>query len=276
MTATERLASHGASIAATRFVEADGDMLELELTQGDPVLLQLVLAEVFAPADLLVAAGDIKPPNLLVSDMDSTIIGQECIDELADYAGLKAQVAAITERAMRGELDFRNALQQRVALLAGLPETAIAECLEERIEPNGGARELMDALKRHGCRTVLVTGGFHQFADPLAGDLGFDRVVANRLAALNGTLTGELLDPICDAGTKAQVVLEERERLGPGAVVLALGDGANDAAMLRAADYGIAFHAKPAARKVATGSISRGNLSSILRLLGGAPSGLLR
>ncbi len=132
--------------------------------------------------DGLIAEGFATIPRLFVSDMDSTMIGQECIDELADFAGLKDRVAAITERAMQGELDFESALRERVGLLSGLEEGAIQRCLDERITPTPGARTLVQTLKAKGCRTVLVTGGFHHFADPVAEMLGFERVVGNRLA----------------------------------------------------------------------------------------------
>ena len=247
----------------------DGDLLQIELSHGDPIAVKQVLAECFGTCDVLVAADEIAVPHLLVCDMDSTIIGQECIDELADYAGLKPQIAAITERAMRGELDFATALHERVALLTGLDEQAITDCLQHRIRPNPGAKLMLDGLKARGCRTVLVTGGFHHFADVVARDLGFDRIVANRLAIADGRLTGQLIGGISDAGTKARVLVEERERLGKHAVTLALGDGANDAQMLSVATYGVAHHAKPAAEAVANGSIRRGDLSSVLHLFDG-------
>ncbi|WP_246027266.1 phosphoserine phosphatase SerB [Novosphingobium umbonatum] len=213
---------------------------------------------------------DHKPriPKLFISDMDSTMISAECIDELADFAGIKDQVADITERAMRGELDFAQALTERVGLLAGLPEEAIAQCLDERIAPMKGAKVLVATLKAKGCRTVLVTGGFHQFADPVAEDLGFERVVANRLGVDNGKLTGGLVGPICDSSTKKATLLEEMAAFGEGAAALATGDGANDIPMIEAAAYGVAFVAKPKARDAANGWVDSGDLTSVLRLLG--------
>lgn len=248
-------------------LEHDGDVLQIALPDGDPVVVRRVLAECFGPCDVLVAADEIAVPHLLVSDMDSTIIGQECIDELADYAGIKPQIAAITDRAMRGELDFATALHERVALLAGLEEQAITHCLRDRIRPNPGAKAMIEGLKARGCRTVLVTGGFHQFADVIARELRFDRVVANRLAVADGRLTGQLVGGISDAATKVRVLNEEREQLGEHAITVALGDGANDAEMLSTATFGFAYHAKPAAEAVANGSIRFGNLESVLRLL---------
>ena len=214
------------------------------------------------PADLP------KVPRLFISDMDSTMIGQECIDELADFAGLKPQIAEITERAMQGELDFVAALHSRVALLAGLPEAAIAECLASRIRPTPGARTLVQTLKATGCRTVLVTGGFHQFADVVAAELGFDHVVANRLEIAGGKLTGRLVGPICDSATKRATLLSEAAVLGEGTVTLATGDGANDIPMIAAATYGIAFMAKPRARVAGNGWVDRGDLTAVLSLLG--------
>ena len=224
--------------------------------------------EHFGPSDFLIADAPTKLPNLVVSDMDSTMIGQECIDELADYAGIKDQIAAITERAMQGEIDFEAALRERVKLLAGLDEGAISQCLEERIRPNPGARELIQSLKAQGARTVLVTGGFHHFADRVAEQIGFDRVVGNRLAVKDGKLTGELDGPVSDASTKARVLAEESAKLGEGAVSLALGDGANDIPMIEAATYGIAYMAKSKAKAAADGRIESGNLANVLALLG--------
>jgi phosphoserine phosphatase len=201
------------------------------------------------------------------------MIGQECIDELADFAGLKPQIAAITERAMQGELDFESALRERVALLAGLSADAIDQCLAERIRPVEGAKTLVATLKAHGCRAVLVTGGFHQFADVVAAQLGFERVVANRLEVVDGKLTGGLLGAVCHSGTKLDTLIEEAARASAngtsdGTVSLATGDGANDIPMIAAATYGVAYRAKPKARLAADGWIESESLTAILRLLG--------
>jgi phosphoserine phosphatase len=197
--------------------------------------------------------------------MDSTMIGQECIDELADYAGIKPQIAAITERAMQGELDFVAALRERVALLEGLEESAISDCLNDRITATPGARTLVATLSALGARTVLVTGGFHHFADPVGAMLGFDRVVGNRLEVTGGKLTGGLLGTITDSAAKAAVL---REEASDGRVSLATGDGANDIPMIEAATYGFAYRAKPKARDAANGRIDRGDLTAVLSLLG--------
>lgn len=194
------------------------------------------------------------------------MIGQECIDELADFAGLKDQVASITEKAMRGELDFASALSERVGLLEGLEESAIDRCLAERIVPVSGARALVQSLKAKGCRTVLVTGGFHHFADRVAEQIGFERVVGNRLGVSEGKLTGQLAGPISDASTKEATLREEAEQLGEGATILAMGDGANDIPMIQAAHHGIAYRAKPVARDASDGWIERGDLTSVLKL----------
>ncbi len=249
----------------------DAAVMQLEVEGGTLAALRAILDEAFAPADLLVADHAPLLPRVFVSDMDSTMIGQECIDELADFAGIKPQIAEITERAMQGELDFAEALSMRVRLLGGLGEDAIQQCLDQRIFPMPGAKTLVATLKAHGCHTVLVTGGFHQFADPVAEQLGFERVVANRLAVEQGKLTGGLTGAIVDSAIKRQVLLSEAERLN-GAVSLATGDGANDIPMLQAASYGMAYHAKPKARAAADGTIDRGDLTSVLRLLGIARS----
>jgi phosphoserine phosphatase len=265
--ATRALEVEGMALAAAQMLDSCGDVLQLILPGGDAALLRRVLDEHFAPSDAIVATQDFRLPDVFVSDMDSTMIGQECIDELADFAGIKPQVAAITERAMRGELEFAGALRERVALLAGLEEAAIATCLAERIEPMPGARTLVATLKHRGCKTVLVTGGFHHFADPVGADIGFERVVANRLAVTEGRLAGSLVGAITDSAVKADVLRGEMAALGENAVSVAMGDGANDIPMLRAATYGVAFRAKPRARAAANGWIDRGDLTSVLKLL---------
>ncbi len=234
--------------------------------------MKTIVERHLAGDDVLIAEGTPRTPMLLVSDMDSTMIGQECIDELADFAGMKPQVSAITERAMRGEIDFAAALHERVALLAGLDETVIDRCLAERITPMPGARELVAGLRARGCRTVLVTGGFHHFAVPVARMLGFDRVVGNRLAVSGGKLTGIVTGDIVTAQTKRRVLLEAAAELPGGAAILATGDGANDVPMLQAATYGMAYHAKPAAKAAGDGWIARGDLTNILRLLDITPA----
>jgi phosphoserine phosphatase len=265
--ATRALEGEGMPVAAAQMLDFCGDVLQIMLPHGDAETLRRVLDEHFRPSDAIVSDQDFRIPDVFVSDMDSTMIGQECIDELADYAGIKPQIAAITERAMQGELDFEAALRERVGLLAGLEEAAIGQCLAERIKPMPGARTLVATLKHRGCRTVLVTGGFHHFADPVAEQIGFDRVAGNRLAVSSGSLTGELVGAITDSSVKEQVLREEVARLGEDAVSLATGDGANDIPMLQAATYGIAFRAKPKARAAANGWVDRGDLTAILKLL---------
>lgn len=251
------------------FETRGGTLVQIALhSPADIDVARNIVVTHFPGCDCLITHGEVAAPNLVVSDMDSTMIGQECIDELADYAGLKGPIAAITERAMQGEIDFEAALRERVALLAGLEESAIDRCLEERIRPNPGACELIQALKAKGARTVLVTGGFHHFADRVAEQIGFDRVVGNRLAVKDGKLTGELDGPVSDANTKARVLAEEAINIGEGAISLALGDGANDIPMMEAATYGIAYMAKPKAKAAADGRIENGNLASVLSLLG--------
>lgn len=262
------LADAGVPLEAAGMPEGDADVLELHLADGDPAAALAAIDAVFAPADMLIARAPIEVPRLFVSDMDSTMIGQECIDELADYANLKPQIAEITERAMQGELDFEAALRERVALLAGLEESAIHACLAERITATPGAATLVATLAGLGTRTVLVTGGFHHFADPVAEMLGFHRVVGNRLAVADGRLTGGLNGPITDSAVKAAVLREELAMLGEGAHSLATGDGANDIPMIEAATYGFAYRAKPKARHAANGRVDCGDLTAVLRLLG--------
>nr|WP_295639680.1 phosphoserine phosphatase SerB [Novosphingobium sp.] len=266
--ASAALATRGWPVAQATMLEFCSNVLEIEMAKGDRAEVRAVLDAAFPGADLLLSDQPFTLPRVFVSDMDSTMIGQECIDELADFAGLKPQIAAITERAMQGELDFESALRERVALLAGLSAGAIDQCLAERIRPVEGAKTLVATLKAHGCRAVLVTGGFHQFADVVAAQLGFERVVANRLEVAGGHLTGGLLGAICHSGTKLDTLIEEAARAGDGTVSLATGDGANDIPMIAAATYGVAYRAKPKARLAADGWVESESLTAILRLLG--------
>jgi phosphoserine phosphatase len=219
--------------------------------------------------DAVVQADEPRWKKLLVADMDSTIIGQECIDELADYAGLKDKVARITERAMQGELDFPGALRERVRLLAGLDERALSRCLDERVEVTAGAETLVQTMRAGGSTCLLVSGGFLSFAEPIASAVGFDRVKANRLVFTGGKLSGEVGDPIVDAMAKREALVETRDRLNLAREdVLAIGDGANDKLMIEEAGLGIAFRAKPALVEVADAELKYHGLDALLWVQG--------
>lgn len=211
--------------------------------------------------------------RLFVADMDSTMIGQECIDELADYAGVKPQVAEITERAMRGELDFVGALTERVALLEGLPEATLRQCLDERVRPNPGAEVLIRTLRSNGVGTLLVSGGFTAFAAPVADRLGFVGVEANVLEVVDGKLTGRVTGRIVDSAHKRKAL--EAARLGASltpAQTVGIGDGANDLPMVEAAGLGIAYRAKPALAARADALLDHHPLDALLWAFG-VPSG---
>jgi len=222
-----------------------------------------------AELDIIVQGEEQRWKRLLVADMDSTIIGQECIDELADYAGLKEKVARITERAMLGELDFSGALRERVRLLAGLDERALRRCLDERVEVTAGAETLVQTMRAGGSTCLLVSGGFLSFAEPIASAVGFDRVKANRLIFTGGKLSGEVGDPIVDAMAKRDSLIEAREQLGlEKKDVLAVGDGANDRLMIEESGLGIAFRAKPALVEVADAELRHHGLDALLWVQG--------
>ena len=215
--------------------------------------------------DVVVQSPDTRAKRLLVADMDSTIIGQECIDELADYAGFKPEVAAITERAMQGELDFAAALNERVALLAGLPVATIGECLAERIRPNPGAATLVKTMRARGAHTVLVSGGFTDFVGPIAQAIGFADYRANALARDGDRLAGTVEGGIVDSAVKRSVLIAERERLGLAAHdVMALGDGANDLPMVVEAGLGVAYRAKPVLAAAADAQLDHHGLDALL------------
>ncbi|MFL6789046.1 MAG: phosphoserine phosphatase SerB [Sphingomicrobium sp.] len=206
-----------------------------------------------------------REKKLLVADMDSTMIGQECIDELADYAGVKSRVAEITERAMHGELDFAGALKERVALLEGLDEAVIEQCLAEKIRPTPGAATLIRTMQARGAETILVSGGFTAFVAPIAEWIGFERFEANVLGVDAGKLTGTTLGPIVDSRRKHDVLTEARARLGlTPADTMAIGDGANDIPMVEEAGLGIAYRAKPALAAVANARLDHHGLDALL------------
>jgi phosphoserine phosphatase len=274
--------SQEAARAARAALEAAGGDVTAHALLDPPFAEDLLVRGLTAPAaraaleavaqdaDVVVQPADApRFKRLMVADMDSTIIGQECIDELADYAGKRHEIAAITEAAMRGELDFEAALDARVAALAGLEARAIERALAERIRLNPGARTLLATLRAHGCRTVLVSGGFTAFTQTVASWAGFDRQVANHLELVDGRLAGTVRKPIVDSAVKRQILLEERAvlALSEGAT-LAIGDGANDIPMIEAAGLGIAFHAKPRTAAAADAHLRLCDLSAILWVMG--------
>ena len=219
--------------------------------------------------DVNVVACAGRRKTLLVADMDSTIIGCECLDELADQAGLKPQIAAITERAMLGEIEFAPALRQRVALLKGLPLAALERTWRERVRLNPGAKSLVATMKRYGARTLLVSGGFTYFTARVAAEAGFDEDRANVLLDDGAVLTGAVREPVLGREAKLQALESEAARLGiDPADALAVGDGANDLDMIRRAGLGVAFHAKPVVAEAAAARIDCGDLRSLLYLQG--------
>ncbi|MBB4002250.1 phosphoserine phosphatase SerB [Aurantimonas endophytica] len=207
--------------------------------------------------------------RFLIADMDSTMIDQECIDELAAEIGIKDRVAAITARAMNGEIAFEPALRERVALLAGLPESIIGQVIAERITLASGGGALVATMRASGAHTALVSGGFTVFTGPIAERLGFHENRANRLLAADGRLTGEVAEPILGAAAKVEALRDIAGRLGIGTEhVLAVGDGANDLPMLELAGSGVALHAKPAVAARARHRIDHGDLTALLFLQG--------
>ena len=223
------------------------------------------LREVLPRADIIIQPAANREKRLLVADMDSTVITVECIDELADYAGLKPEIAAITEAAMRGELDFEAALDARVALLKGLDAGVIDRCLAERVRITPGAETLVRTMRARGGRAVLVSGGFNRFAEPVAAAIGFDRAIANRLVIEGGRLTGAVERPIVGAATKLDTLRAEAAALGIDlADTLAVGDGANDLPMIQAAGLGVAYRAKPIVAAAAGARVEHGDLTALL------------
>lgn len=253
---------------------------------GAPRRLAAEAAEIPAPAAVPVALEGVdanwvpaagRKKRLLLADMDSTIIGCECIDEVAALAGVGAEVARITERAMAGELDFEGALAERVALLEGLPVAALDEVLESRIRLNPGAATLVRTMRALGAATALVSGGFTHFTGPVAARAGFAEHRANRLETRAGRLTGHVVPPVLGREAKLAALVEIAGRIGATpAEAIALGDGANDAAMIEAAGLGIGYRPKPALAAVSDAALRHSDLSAALHLQGIPESAFLR
>ena len=222
-----------------------------------------------AAADINVVAADGRRKKLLVSDMESTIIDCECLDELAKIAGIGPKIAAITERAMRGEIAFEGALRERVGLLKGLPLTALEQVWRERVHLIAGAKKLVATMKAHGAHTVLVSGGFTYFTERVARDAGFDEHQSNTLIDDGSALLGTVGEPILGREAKLDALERSLARLGlQASEALAVGDGANDLAMIRRAGLGVAFHAKPVVAAGAGASIAHNDLKALLYLQG--------
>lgn len=223
--------------------------------------------------DLALVSTENRRKQVLIADMDSTMIGQECIDELADVAGVGAEVADITAKAMNGDLDFEGALAARVRLLAGLPESAVAEVWAQRIRYASGARTLVSTMAELGAHCLLVSGGFTVFTERVAAGLGFHAHRANRLEVAGGRLTGRVLPPVLGKAAKVTALEETLAALGLGpADAIAVGDGANDLGMLERAGLGVALHAKPAVAAAAPVRIDHGDLTALLYLQGITPT----
>jgi phosphoserine phosphatase len=239
-----------------------------------PSAVELPLARACAAPAIAGIDANVVPTRhrrkrLLVADMDSTIINVECIDELADFAGVKSEVAAITARAMRGEIDFEGALRARVALLKDLPEAVLDRCYAERVRLNPGAETLVRTMARDGARTALISGGFTFFSSRVALAAGFHDNAANVLLAEHGRLSGRVAEPILGQGAKRAALSRLTTELGlDRAETLAIGDGANDLAMIAEAGLGIAFRAKPALRAAAGAVLDHSDLTAVLALQG--------
>lgn len=230
-----------------------------------------ILAELLKnfEVDFIVQSNSGRRKKLLISDMDSTIIQQECIDELADCLGIKPQIAAITEKAMNGELDFKSALRERVGLLKGLPEGKLQEVYDTRITFTKGAKELCATMKANGARCVLVSGGFTFFTSRVRAYCGFDVDESNILEIAEGKLTGRVIEPILDSQSKLNALLYHCEELGIRPFMsIAIGDGANDIPMIKHSGLGVAFHAKQNVKKQAVHHINIPDLRHMLYVQG--------
>ncbi|MFD1951053.1 phosphoserine phosphatase SerB [Sphingomonas arantia] len=262
--ACDAIAGVGGVPGAVAWIEP-GVAADITVMRADGVAARAALEGLFPGVDVVVQRAEDRRKRMIIADMDSTMITVECIDELADYAGIKAEVAEVTERAMRGELDFEAALDARVALLRGLDVGVIDRCYAERVRVMPGARALVRTMKAAGARAVLVSGGFTVFADRVAAEIGFDLAVSNVLEIEGGMLAGTVRRPIVGAATKRALLVSEAAAGGLElGEVLAVGDGANDIPMIEAAGLGVAYHAKPKTAAAAGARIESGDLSALL------------
>ncbi len=273
--AKDRLASAGCVPAAVSWLD-EKKAFDIAF-DGNIAEARLALSDLETKYDVVVQREAERRKMLLVSDMDSTMITVECIDELADYAGIKAEIAAITERAMAGELDFAEALKARVALLGGLDASLIDQCLRERVRPMPGAESLVRTMAAWGAHRVLVSGGFTQFTGPVASRLGFTEVHANVLEIKGGQLTGALAAEIVDAATKRAVLVSAAQSRAKGiGSALAVGDGANDMPMIVAAvaggGLGVGYHPRPKLAEASNFAVRHNDLTALLFAQGVKPS----
>jgi phosphoserine phosphatase len=269
--AQDAIAAAGGYPTGRRWVEQD-EACDL-LFSSAPHSVRRALEGAFPNVDAIVQGEAGRRKRLLIADMDSTMITVECIDELADYAGIKAEVAEVTERAMRGELPFAEALRARVALLKGLDEAVIERCHAERVRITPGAEALVKTMRREGAKCLLVSGGFSRFAVRVAEAIGFSRAVSNELGLAEGKLSGEVVGPIVDGETKKRELLNLAAAAGIDlADTLAVGDGANDIPMLQAAGLGVAYRAKPKTAAAAAARIEHCDLTALLYAQGYARS----
>lgn len=269
--AVQALAMQGALPSEPRILGPLALDLPLEAEGSQLERLRHVAADaVFAlPVDVCLQPAAGRRKKLLISDMDSTIVGCECIDELADYLGIKPQIAAITERGMRGEIDFETGLRERVAMLEGLTREDVERCIAERVRLNPGAEALVRTMTAHGAETVLVSGGFTLFVERAAAEAGFHRFRSNVLEIQDDRLTGQVLGTVYGSPQKLRTLQEEAERMGIGlSEALAVGDGANDLAMIEAAGLGVAYRAKPIVAERADARVDHADLTALLYFQG--------
>jgi phosphoserine phosphatase len=272
--ARHALSAAGAQCEQPQWLDGDGDggaACDIAFDKLPPQHAEALARSVLLsqPFDIVAQANQHRRKHLLVADMDSTIISVECIDELAAHAGKRAEIAAITERAMRGELDFVAALKQRVASLRGLDASVFATVYAERVRANPGARALVATMRAHGALTALVSGGFTEFTARVRQAIGFDLDQANRLVVEGGKLTGQVAPPILGADAKLAILrrLTAERGLNPAAT-LAVGDGANDLPMILAAGLGVAYRAKPKLAAAAAARVEHGDLTALLYMQG--------
>ncbi len=260
------IAKEGALLIMEEWL-AEGIACDLVFARIEPEIAEALAREALgnAPIDCIAQSTINRQKRMLITDMDSTVITVECIDEIADFAGVKDKVAHITERAMRGEIDFPAALAERVLLLKGLPESTLQQVYDERVKFMPGARELVATMRAHGAYTVLVSGGFDFFTSRVRDALGFHADSSNRFEVENGKLTGRVIPPILDKTAKLDTLMQTTAARGLSlGDVLGAGDGANDVPMLLASGLGVAYHAKPVVQASVRARINHCDLTALL------------